>query len=252
MVVPGKHAARNTPAWRVHGRQQIRTTFRIATASVCERSANSRAAAAHSALYANLPARCGPALIAPRYSRGFVLVAAIAQVIDQEHAQPRQCQKRFPRPLFDQVWRNHRQCVNGFPPLWTWIAPSEIRVTPVPHSATTMDVRACCQRLATPMMAMVCAGNGFRIAPRSDWKVDPRIGEVPDTTEECDLPEALRDASCSRRLWRVLASRSSERSGRKAKNRKRRTEEEAPTALTRWIRSRRQMRMPCSSFPVCP
>ena len=57
------------------------------------------------------------------------------------------------------------KAVNGFPSLWTWIAPSEIKVLPVPHSATTMPVRARCQRLASPMMAMVCAGNGFRSNP---------------------------------------------------------------------------------------
>jgi len=46
-----------------------------------------------------------------------------------------------------------------------WIAPSEISVFPVPHSATTMAVRARCQRLATTMMGMVCTGNGFRSIP---------------------------------------------------------------------------------------
>ncbi len=55
--------------------------------------------------------------------------------------------------------------VNGLPALRTCIAPSEISVLPVPHSAITMAVFACCQRLATPMMAMVCAGKGFRSNP---------------------------------------------------------------------------------------
>ena len=45
------------------------------------------------------------------------------------------------------------RAVNGFPLLWTWIAPSEINVLPVPHSAITIAVFARCQRLATPMMA---------------------------------------------------------------------------------------------------
>src|SRR6202035_2995124 len=48
------------------------------------------------------------------------------------------------------------------------MAPSEIKVFPVPHSATTMAVRACCQRSATPIMAMVCAGKGSVAALRSE------------------------------------------------------------------------------------
>jgi len=38
------------------------------------------------------------------------------------------------------------KAVNGVPALWTWIAPSEISVLPLPHSATTIPVRASCQR----------------------------------------------------------------------------------------------------------
>jgi hypothetical protein len=55
--------------------------------------------------------------------------------------------------------------VKGLPSLWTWIAPSEISVLPVPHSANTMPVRACRQRLASPMIAIVWAGNGRRNNP---------------------------------------------------------------------------------------
>jgi hypothetical protein len=42
------------------------------------------------------------------HSMGSLLVAAISQIVDQEHAQPGQCEKRFPHPLLDQVWWNHR------------------------------------------------------------------------------------------------------------------------------------------------
>jgi hypothetical protein len=52
--------------------------------------------------------------------------------------------------------------VKGLPSLWTWTAPREISAFPVPHSATIMPVRACCQRFASPMMAIACAGKGCR------------------------------------------------------------------------------------------
>ena len=60
------------------------------------------------ALYTTLRARRAPASTAPRSLRGLCLVAAISPIIDQEHGQPRQRQKRFPSPLFDEVCRNHR------------------------------------------------------------------------------------------------------------------------------------------------
>ncbi len=41
------------------------------------------------------------------HSVRFVLVTAISQIVDQEHAYSGQCQKRLPGPLFDQVWGNH-------------------------------------------------------------------------------------------------------------------------------------------------
>jgi hypothetical protein len=54
------------------------------------------------------------------------------------------------------------KAVNGLRSLCTWMAPSEINVFPVPHSAMTAAPRAPFQRFTTPMMAKVCAGNGFR------------------------------------------------------------------------------------------
>jgi hypothetical protein len=66
---------------------------------------------------------------------------------------------------------------NGRPSLQTWIAPSEISVLPVPHSAVTMAVFAHCLRLATPMMAMVCPGNGFRSNPWIRGETGKRAGD---------------------------------------------------------------------------
>ena len=54
------------------------------------------------------------------------------------------------------------RAVNGLPALCTCMAPREIRVFPVPHSAMTLAVRACCHLFANPMMASDCAGNGWR------------------------------------------------------------------------------------------
>ena len=47
---------------------------------------------------------------------------------------------------------------NGLPALCTSMLPSAIKVLPAPHSATTLALRADCQRLLTPMMANPCAG----------------------------------------------------------------------------------------------
>src|ERR1700674_2899426 len=66
---------------------------------------------------------------------------------------------------------------NGRPSLQTWIAPSEISVLPVPHSAVTMAVFAYCQRLATLMMAMLCRGNGFRSNPWIRGETGKRAGD---------------------------------------------------------------------------
>jgi hypothetical protein len=54
------------------------------------------------------------------------------------------------------------KAVNGLRSLCTWTAPSEINVLPVPHSAMTAAPRASLQRFTTPMIARICAGNGFR------------------------------------------------------------------------------------------
>ena len=50
--------------------------------------------------------------------------------------------------------------VNGRPSAWVKTLPSEMSVLPVPHSATAAAHRASCHRLAIPMIARVCAGNG--------------------------------------------------------------------------------------------
>src|SRR6267154_29064 len=59
----------------------------------------------------------------------------------------------------------------------------------------------------------------FVSAPRSELKVDRRIGGALDTPRECALPKSLRDIACNRRLWTVLAWKSSGRSGGKTQTR---------------------------------
>ena len=87
------------------------------------------------------------------------------------------------------------KAVDGLPRLWTWIAPSEIGVLPLSHSAITIAVRVRCQRLASPMMAMVCAGKCVRGRPSirgQTVKPHRRIGAL-DTPAECDLPTSPHD-----------------------------------------------------------
>src|SRR5579864_4308839 len=38
-----------------------------------------------------------------------VLTATVSQIVEQENANSREGEKCFPCPLFDQVWRDHRQ-----------------------------------------------------------------------------------------------------------------------------------------------
>jgi hypothetical protein len=44
------------------------------------------------------------------HSMGFVFIAAIPQIVDEKDPYTWEGEKRFPRPLFDQVRGNHRQC----------------------------------------------------------------------------------------------------------------------------------------------
>ena len=86
------------------------------------------------------------------------------------------------------------------------MAPSEIRVLPVPHSATTMAVRARCQRLVTPMMAIVCAGKGVRNS--LSIRGETRIVELVESRiflQECAAPIGPHVPACSRRSWKVQA-----------------------------------------------
>jgi len=63
------------------------------------------------------------------------------------------------------------RAVYGLPALWTCTPPNEIRVLPVPHSATTIAVRAAAHRLARPMIAMACAGKGLRSKPSTRGEI---------------------------------------------------------------------------------
>ena len=83
------------------------------------------------------------------------------------------------------------RAVNGLPSRWTWIATSEIRVLPVPHSATTMAVRACCQRLASSMIAIACAKTALRNNPsiRGEADLEPDAGR--EIVRSIRLPNKL-------------------------------------------------------------
>ena len=54
-------------------------------------------------------------------------------------------------------------------------------------------------------MAMVCAGKGCVAGVQSEVKRDRRIDEVPDTPEECVLPEGSRGRACSHKWCKVRA-----------------------------------------------
>jgi hypothetical protein len=76
---------------------------------------------------------------------------------------------------------------------------------PVPHSATTMAVRACCQRLATPILAIVCAGKGFRSSPAIRVEIASSNCCSAGYSRRCALPKAKRGHACSRKRSRVQA-----------------------------------------------
>ena len=73
------------------------------------------------------------------HSVELVFVAAVPQVVDQEDAYSWQRRETLRAPTFStRCGGTIASAVNGLPSQWTWIAPSEISVFPVPHSATTI------------------------------------------------------------------------------------------------------------------
>jgi hypothetical protein len=98
----------------------------------------------------------GALVLGIEYSNSHVLETNSIAVEVSPPADNRGMVRKASRAHFSSRWGGTMaNAVNERPPQWTWIAPKEINVFPVPHSATTMAVRAWCQRLATPMMAIV-------------------------------------------------------------------------------------------------
>ena len=92
-----------------------------------------------------------------------------------------------------------RRCGHG-------LAPSEINVLPVPHSATTIPVRAFLPAFGKSHdRDGLCRKGLSQETPRSAVKLDRRIDAVPGIAEEFALPRNWRELSYSHKSWTVLA-----------------------------------------------